>query len=50
MERLHWIAAPTAGFDLYTDENNLAFMFDPLSFILDMAQITVRKVLPLAMG
>ena len=33
------------GFDLYTDHNNLIFLFDPLSVVADMSQTTLRKVL-----
>ena len=45
IERLHWIAATSAGFDLHTDHNNLVFLFDPLAVVPDMSQTTARKVL-----
>ena len=42
---MHWIAATPSGFDLYTDHNNLIFLFDPLSVVPDLSQTTLRKVL-----
>ena len=45
LERMHWIAATPSGFDLYTDHNNLIFLFDPLSVVPDLSQTTLRKVL-----
>ena len=45
LERMHWLVATSAGFDLYTDHNNLIFIFDPLSIIPDLSQPSVRKVL-----
>ena len=45
LERMHWLAATPDGFDLYTDRNNLIFLFDPLSVVSDLSQTTLRKVL-----
>ena len=45
LERMHWLAATPDGFDLYTDHNNLIFLFDPLSVVPDLSQTTLRKVL-----
>lgn len=45
LERMHWLAATPSGFDLFTDHNNLIFLFDPLSVVPDMSQTTLRKVL-----
>ncbi len=44
-ERMRWLLATTDGFDLYTDHNNLIFIFDPLSIIPDLTAGSVRKVL-----
>ena len=43
--RMHWIVATPEGFDLYTDHNNLIFLFDPLFVVADLSQGTLRKVL-----
>lgn len=45
LTRLHWLTATPSGFDLFTDHNNLVFIFDPLSLIPDLSQSCVRKVL-----
>jgi len=45
LQRMHWLAATPNGFDLYTDHNNLIFLFDPLSVVPDLSQTTLRKVL-----
>ena len=45
LDRMHWIVATTDGFDLYTDHNNLIFLFDPLSVVPDLSATTLRKVL-----
>lgn len=39
------MVATPAGFDLYTDHNNLIFIFDPLSLMPDLSLSSVRKVL-----
>lgn len=44
-DRMHWIAAKPDGFDLFTDHNNLIFLFDPLSVMPDLSQTSVLKVL-----
>lgn len=45
LDRMHWLAASPAGFDLFTDHNNLIFLFDPLSIVPDLSQTSMRKVL-----
>lgn len=45
LERSHWLVSCSDGFDLYTDHNNLIFIFDPLAFIPDLGQAAMRKVL-----
>lgn len=30
MERMHWLVPTSSGFDLYTDHNNLIYIYDPL--------------------
>ena len=44
IERMHWLASSPAGFDLFTDHNNLIFIFDPLSLSPDLSQTSIRKV------
>ena len=48
VKRLHWLLAPPEGFDIYTDHNNLIFIFDPLHVLPDLFQSSVKKVLRLA--
>lgn len=43
-ESMHWLVTKADGFDLYTDHNKLIFLFDPLSFVSDMSQTTLRIV------
>lgn len=45
VERSHWLAACPAGFDLFTDHNNIIFLFDPTAIMPDIGQGTLRKVL-----
>lgn len=45
VERSHWLAACPAGFDLFTDHNNLIFIFDPMAVMPDIGQGALRKVL-----
>lgn len=45
VQRMHWLLATSEGFDLFTDHQNLIFIFDPLSVIHDLVKSTVRKVL-----
>ena len=33
------------GFDLFTDHNNLVFIFDPRSLVPDLGEAAVRKVI-----
>ena len=42
---MHWIVANPDGFDLYTDHNNLIFLFDPLSVVPDLSATSLLKVL-----
>lgn len=44
LERMHWLVATSAGFDLCTDHNNFIFLFDRISVIPDLSQSTLRKV------
>jgi len=44
-EGMHWLTATPQGFDLFTDHNNLIFIFDPLAVVPDLSQTTIRKVL-----
>lgn len=45
LQHMHWLAATPADFELYTDPNNLIYLFDPLSIVPEMSQTTHRKVL-----
>ena len=45
VDRMHWLVAIPAGFDLYTDRNNLIFVLDPLIVVEVMSQSSIRKVL-----
>lgn len=45
VDRMHWALATTCGFDLFTDHNNLIFIFDPLSIMPDLSQSSLKKVL-----
>ena len=42
---MHWLLAIPEGFDLFTDHNNLVFIFDPLAILPDLSQTAVKKVL-----
>jgi len=44
-ERMRWLLGDPAGFNLYTDHNNLVFIFDPLRYLPDLSASSVRKVL-----
>lgn len=44
-ERAHWLASTPDGFDLFTDHNNLVFIFDPCAVVPNINQATIRKVL-----
>lgn len=44
-QRSHWLAACPAGFDLFTDHDNLIFLFDPVAVMSDIGQGSLRKVL-----
>ena len=45
IEKSHWLASCADRFDLYTDHNNLIFIFDPLAVMPDIGQAALRKVL-----
>lgn len=45
VDRAHWLASCTDGFDLFTDHNNLIFIFDPIAVKPDINQAATRKVL-----
>ena len=38
LEYMHWVAATPSGLGLFTDHNNLIFLFDPLSVVPDMSK------------
>lgn len=44
LERMHWIAETPNGFYLYTDHNNLIFIFDPLAVVANFSQVALRKI------
>lgn len=41
---MHWLLATSDGFDLFTDHNNLIFLFEPLAVVTDLSQSSLRKV------
>jgi hypothetical protein len=45
VQRMHWILTTPDGIDLFTDHQNLIFLFDPLAVVPDLSQTTLRKVL-----
>ena len=45
LERMHWLLADPQGFDLYTDHNNLIYIFNSTSVVTDISQTSSRKVL-----
>ena len=44
LDRMHWLAS-SSKFELYTDHNNLIFIFNPRSYIPDLTIAAVRKVI-----
>lgn len=50
IERMHWIVSDPTGFDIYTDHNNLLFIFDSISIQPDLSLASVRKVLQWDVG
>ena len=44
-DRMHWILATPDGFNLYTDHQNLIFLFDPFAIVPDLSMSSLRKVL-----
>lgn len=45
VERMHWLLGCSAGFDLFTYQENLIFLFDTSKVIPDLSQTFTRKVL-----
>lgn len=45
IERMHWIASCPEGFDLFTDHNNLIFIFNPLTLVSDLSQSSIKKLI-----
>lgn len=45
LDRIHWLCAGPQGFVLYTEHNNLIFLFNPLMVVPDLSQTALRKVL-----
>lgn len=45
VKRMHWLTATPARFHLFTDYNNLIFIFDPLAVVADLGETSVWKVL-----
>lgn len=45
VERMHWMLAHPSGFDIYTDHNNIVFLFDPRSIMPNLSISSTRKVL-----
>lgn len=42
---MNWLLADTQRFDLFSDYNNLIYIFDPTSVVTDISQPPIRKVL-----
>lgn len=42
---MHWLLYTTSGFDLFTDHNNLIFLFDTTSVTANLSAETLHKVL-----
>lgn len=47
VSKMYWLLVCGHGSVLYTDCNNLVFLFDPISFSADLLQTTLQKVLRL---
>lgn len=43
--RMHWLMAYFHGFDLYTNHNNLIYIFDPTFVVVYVSESTLQKVL-----
>lgn len=43
-DRMHWLATAPDCFDLYTDHNNLIFLFNPLTVVEDMFHSSLGRV------
>lgn len=42
---MHWVPMTTDGFDLFTDQHNLIFLFDLISVVPDLSPTSLGKVL-----
>lgn len=45
INRIHWILETIDGLDLFTDHQNLIFLFDQLEVVPDLSKSSLRKVL-----
>lgn len=45
VERMHWLLAIPDGFDLFTDQHNLIFIFSPSTVSTGLFQLSMHKVL-----
>lgn len=45
LDKMHWLASSADSFELYTDHNNLIFLFDPTAYVPDLTQAAIRKVI-----
>lgn len=45
IERSQWLDSCSDGFNLFTDQNNLIFIFNPLAVMPDIGQAAAQKVL-----
>ena len=43
MDRKHWLASSTDGFDLYKDHKNLILLFDPTAYVPDLTEASLWK-------
>lgn len=46
LAQFHWIVITRSGFNFHNNHNNLIFLFGPLSFVQELSQTSLRKVLP----
>lgn len=46
LDRKRWLATTPNAFDLYTDHNDLIFLFDPLSVVPVLSLMSLCKVFP----
>ena len=43
LQKIHWMCATSQGFDLFTDHNNLIFLFNQLSVAPDLSLSSLKK-------